>query len=94
MQRNAIQIPIVPTQRTNANIEKTKNSLKDARLKHLKKFFLSYININSVRNKLEASSEFVCTQVDFLAISGTKLDSSFPTTQFNLPVLELHLGKI
>ena len=38
-----------------------------------------------VRNKLEALSEFLCTQVDFLAVSETKLDSSFPTAQFNLP---------
>ena len=36
-----MQIPIVPTQRTNANIEKTKNSLKDSRLKHPKKVCLS-----------------------------------------------------
>ena len=44
-----------------------------------------YINVSSVRNKLEALSEFVCSQEDFLTISETKLDSSFPTTQFNLP---------
>ena len=86
MQGNAIQIPIVPTQRANANTEKTKNSLKDSRLKHPKKACLSYININSVRNKLEALSEFACTQVEFFAISKKKLDSSFPTAQFN------HLG--
>ena len=85
MQENAIQIPIVPTQRTNANTEKTKNSLKDSRLKHPKKVCLSYININSVRNKLEALLEFVCTQVDFLTVNETKLDSSFPTAQLNLP---------
>ena len=28
--------------------------------------------------------EFVCTQVDFLGISETKLHSSFPTTELNL----------
>ena len=67
------------------NIEKTKNRLKDSRLKHPKKVCLLYGNISSVRNKLEALSEFVCTQVDFLAISETKLDSSVPTAQFNLP---------
>ena len=65
---NKIQIPIVPTQRTNANIERAKNSLKDSRLKHPKKVCLSYSNINSVRNKPEALSEFVCTQVDFFQL--------------------------
>ena len=53
-----------------------------------------YINVSSVRNKLEALSEFVCSQEDFLTISETKLDSSFPTAQFNLRDLELHIGKI
>ena len=85
MQGNAIQVPIVPTQRTKTNNEKAKNNLKDSRLKHPKKVFLSYININFVRNKPEDLPEFVCTPVDFLAISGTKLDSSIPTAQFNLP---------
>ena len=85
MQGNTIEIPIVTTQKTNANIERTKNSLKDSRLQHPKKVCLSYININSVRNKLEALSEFVSTEDDFLAISEIKLDSSFPTAQFNLP---------
>ena len=41
--------------------------------------------MDSVRNKLEALSEFLCTQVDFLAISEKKLDSYFPAAQFNLP---------
>ena len=81
MQGNTIQIPIDPTLRPNANIKKTKKQFKRLSTKHPKKVCLSYININS----LSALSGFVCTQVDFLAISETKLDSSFPTAQFNLP---------
>ena len=38
-----------------------------------------------MRNKLEALLKIVYTQVDYLAISEAKLDSSFPTAQFNLP---------
>ena len=38
LQENTIQIPIGPTLKLNANIEKTKNSLKDSRLKHPKRF--------------------------------------------------------
>ena len=45
---------------------------------------MSYININSVGNKLEALSKFVCTQEEIFAIIEIKLDSSFPTAQFNL----------
>ena len=45
---------------------------------------MSYIITSHARNKLKALPEFVCTQVEFLAVSDTKLNSSFPTAQFNL----------
>ena len=66
-------------------LRRQKNSSKDSRPKHPKKVCLSYNNINSVRNNLDALSEFVCTQVDFLAVLETKLDSSISTTRFNFP---------
>ena len=48
----------------------TKTSLKDSRVRHWEKIWLSHINISSVRN---------------VTISETKFDSSFPTAQFKLP---------
>ena len=51
--------------------------MKDSGVKHLKKVCLSYININTVTNKLEALS-------DFVAISETKLHNSLPTVKFNI----------
>ena len=67
------------------NDDKQTNILKNARLKHPKKVCLSHININSIRSKLDSLFEFTYGLVDFLAVSETKLDSSFPTGQFNLP---------
>ena len=67
-----------------ANDDKQTNILKNARLKHPKKVCLSHINF-SIRNKLDSLFEFTYGLVDFLAVSETKLDSSFPTGQFNLP---------
>ena len=67
------------------NDDKQINTLKNTRLKHPKKVCLSHININSIRNKLNSLFEFTYGLVDFLAVSETKLDSSFPTGQFNLP---------
>ena len=67
------------------NDDKQTNILKNARLKHPKKVCLSHININSIRNKLDSLFEFTYGLADFLAVSETKLDSSFPTGQFNLP---------
>ena len=67
-----------------SNDDKQTNTLKNARIKHPKKVCLSHININSIRNKLDSLFEFTYGLVDFLAVSETKLDSSFPTGQINL----------
>ena len=66
------------------NDDKQTNILKNVQLTHPKKFCLSHININSIRNKLDSLFEFTYGLVDFLAVSETKLDSSFPSGQFNL----------
>ena len=68
-----------------ASDDKQTNSLKIARIKNPPKVCLSHININSIRNKLDSLFEFTYGLVNFLAVSETKLDSSFPTGQFNLP---------
>ena len=67
----------------NANDEKQTNTLKNIRIKDLQKVFLSHININSIRNKLDSLFEFTYDLADFLAVNETKLDSSLPTEQFN-----------
>ena len=73
MQENTTQIQIEPNLRPNINTEQTKNNAKDSWLKYLKQICLSYININSNRSKLKALSEFVSTQVDFLAINKKRI---------------------
>ena len=67
----------------NANDEKQTNTLKNIRIKDLQKVFLSHINMNSIRNKLDSFFEFTYDLADFLAVIETKLDSSLPTGQFN-----------
>ena len=44
----------------------------------------AYLNINSVRNKFENFKEIINGNVDIFAIAETKLDGSFPTSQFEL----------
>ena len=51
------------------------------------------MNINSIRNKLDRLFEFTQSLVDFLVVSGIKLDRCFPTGQFNLPGLRTPYGK-
>ena len=43
---------------------------------------MSYINTNSIRNRVESFSRLIQENFDALAIAETRLDDSFPTTQF------------
>jgi len=43
---------------------------------------IGYININSIRNKLEGLNSTIGNRFDVLAIAESKLDSSFPNSQF------------
>ena len=58
--------------------------LSNSRLKNPKNVIFSYLNINSIRNKFENLQEVIKENVDILAIAETKIDSSFPKSQFLL----------
>ena len=49
-----------------------------------KNVIVGYININSVRNKFEHFSQMIRDKLDVLIIAETKLDSSFPSSQFTI----------
>ena len=51
-------------------------------MKNLNRIIISQININSTRNKIEFLSEAVLGNTDILMVSETKIDMSFPTSQF------------
>ena len=50
--------------------------------KHINKLIIAHININSIRNKFEALKLFIKDKVHILLVSETKLDDSFPISQF------------
>ena len=58
--------------------------LRLLRIKHRNNVFISYLNINSIRNKLVEYSALFDNYFDIFVIAETKLDSSFPTPQFIL----------
>ena len=66
------------------NISDT-SEMKNLRLKNPKNIFFSFLNINSVRNKLKNISSLISENVDILIVTETKLGSSFPTAQFLFP---------
>ena len=45
---------------------------------------IAHLNINSIRNKFDLLKEIVSNNIDILVISETKLDSSFPPSQFHI----------
>ena len=55
--------------------------LKTLRCSFPKNVILSYININSIRNKLDNLQSIINNTVDILAIAEPKIDDSFPMHQ-------------
>ena len=43
---------------------------------------IGQLNINSLRNKFEALKMIICGKLDVIVITETKLDDTFPTSQF------------
>ena len=44
-----------------------------------------HLSINSVRNKFESANEMIRNNFDTFIITESKLDSSFPNSQFHIP---------
>ena len=59
--------------------------LQDDRLKFLYNPLIAYLNINSLRNKvIDLGKILKDLPLDYIVISETKLDESFPNSQFKL----------
>ena len=57
-------------------------TLKRLRHSHLNNVAFSYLNINSVMNKLGDLEKIVDGNIDILCIAETKLNKSFPSSKF------------
>ena len=64
--------------------------LQKDRRQYLNNPLIGYLNINSVRNKIADVQIFIQNiPLDYLVLSETKLDESFPNAQFNLDGYEI-----
>ena len=59
-------------------------NLKNTRLKNPNRLIIAQLNINSLRNKFDSLVRMLHNNLDILLSSETKIDSSFPTTQFQI----------
>ena len=55
------------------------------RKRHIKNLFFGHFNINSLRNKREFLEPLIRNHFDIFLVSETKLDSSFPGSEFTIP---------
>ena len=77
-------ISLIDVYRNNVQISDLQ-ILRKLRLKYPRNPLIGYININSLRNKIIDVREMIGRlQLDYFVISETKLDSSFPSTQFHI----------
>ena len=63
-------------------LNNSKSSLNDQQ--NLGSNLLNLINVNSIRNKFDLLMNIIKNDIDILMISETKIDSSFPISQFTM----------
>ena len=56
--------------------------LKKIKLANFNRIVIAHLNINSLRNKFEALKAMIIDNIDILVITETKIDESFPLSQF------------
>ena len=66
------------------NTDDVYSVLNHIRAKNIHRVIISHLNINSIRNKFVTLSDIVKNKIDIMLISETKLDTSFPNTQFHI----------
>ena len=58
--------------------------LNNIRVNNINKILIGHLNINSIRNKFDLLVDLVKDKLDIILISETKIDSSFPNSQFEI----------
>ena len=66
------------------------DGLKSLRVHDHSNIIISYLNINSIRNKFDDLKLIIDENIDILCLAETKIDESFPTAQFTLPGYHKH----
>ena len=60
----------------------TPSILNELRLKNVNKLVIGHLNINSLPNKFDQLKSIIGKNIDILVITETKIDLSFPSSQF------------
>ena len=76
------QNPYLPIQKCPLHLTNNNSNLDEVRINNPSRIIFGQININSNRNKFEQLIYIVNNEIDILMVSETKLDDTFPTSQF------------
>ena len=77
----SILIPNIPT-KTDERERNVFKKLRNLRVKNVDKILIGHLNINSIRNKFDMLVDLVKDNLDVILLSETKIDASFPDSQF------------
>ena len=69
-------------QKCRTNLTNNSSNLYQVRINNPSRIIFGQININSIRNKFGQLIYIVNNKIDILMVSETKLDETFPTSQF------------
>lgn len=58
------------------------SEIENLRLRNINKVIIDNTNINSLPNKLDQLKELVMKHIDVFDVTETKIDDTFPTSQF------------
>ena len=72
----------LPIQKSPANQINNNSNLHQTRINNPSRIIFGQINVNSIRNKFEQLIYIVNNERDIVMVSETKLDDTFPTSQF------------
>ena len=56
--------------------------LNEIRKRNLNQVIIAHLNVNSYANKFDATKTIIKNNLDIIIFSETKLDDSYPTSQF------------
>ena len=63
---------------------KVSNLNPSSKTNNFNKIIIGYLNVNSLRNKFEDLIYLIQGNIDIFLITETKLDDTFPTSQFTI----------
>ena len=73
---------VKPTLTASKSDQNCFSKIKDLKLKNPNNLSCCYLNINSIRNKFNNFADMIDQNIDIICLAETKLDSSFPKSNF------------